>query len=191
MLPLLVHLLSFTGHQLLVSMHTIRDSRGQAPWLQAAKQDPMRPANPPIEPLMINAIQDMLMSSNPDGVAIAERALAARSADPDYQLTNEEASLLRSRIGGVTATSEALVHLIQAAVDANPWVTKFGATKDFGIGELSDPYVRMCRAECMLAAFVIICEDGDVNFVDEDRLEVLRDAPEEAVNAVKISLSIS
>eukprot|EP00967_Tisochrysis_lutea_P150744 scaffold292160_cov28-Tisochrysis_lutea.AAC.1 len=172
-------------------MHTIRDSRGQAPWLQAAKQDPMRPANPPIEPLMINAIQDMLMSSNPDGVAIAERALAARSADPDYQLTNEEASLLRSRIGGVTATSEALVHLIQAAVDANPWVTKFGATKDFGIGELSDPYVRMCRAECMLAAFVIICEDGDVNFVDEDRLEVLRDAPEEAVNAVKISLSIS
>eukprot|EP00962_Isochrysis_galbana_P043302 scaffold16452_cov116-Isochrysis_galbana.AAC.3 len=116
--------------------------RATAVLLQAGKQDPMRPANPPIEPLIINAIQDMLKESKPDANAIAERALAARSADPDYILADEEATLLRTRIAGVAAASDALVALLHAAVDATPWVTKFGAAKDFGVGELSDPYVR-------------------------------------------------
>jgi len=159
--------------------------RATAVLLQAGKQDPMRPANPPIEPLIINAIQDMLKESKPDANAIAERALAARSADPDYILADEEATLLRTRIAGVAAASDALVALLHAAVDATPWVTKFGAAKDFGVGELSDPYVRVCRAECMLAALLWICESQEVSFIEEDRMKVLQAAPADAVEAVR------
>lgn len=163
--------------------------RATAVLLQAGKQDPMRPANPPIEPLIINAIQDMLKESKPDANAIAERALAARSADPDYILADGEATLLRTRIAGVAAASDALVALLHAAVDATPWVTKFGAAKDFGVGELSDPYVRVCRAECMLAALLWICESQEVSFIEEDRMKVLQAAPADAVEAVRKAAS--
>ena len=46
----------------------------------------------------------------------------------------------------------------------------------FGVGAASDPYVRLCRAECMLALIMLHVEETDVRFVDEERLEVLRDA---------------
>ena len=46
-----------------------------------------------------------------------------------------------------------------------------------GVGNADDPYVRACRAECMLAALLLHVEGAPVNFVDEDRLEVLRNAP--------------
>jgi len=162
-----------------------RIPRAASPLLQAGKQDPMRPNNPPIEPLIINAIQDMLVARDPDAGAFADKALAARSADPDYVLTGEEAALLRSRIVGVGAAAEPLLALLQVAVDATPWVAKFGATKDFGVGELSDPYVRVCRAECMLAALVYFCEGKEVTFIEEDRMEVLQAAPAVAVEAVR------
>jgi hypothetical protein len=157
--------------------------------LQAGKQDPIRPNNPPIEPVIINAIQDMLRDRKSDANAIAERALAARSADPDYILADDEATLLRTRIAGVAAASPALVALLHAAVDATPWVTKFGAAKDFGVGEMSDPYVRLCRAECMLAVFMWVCESREVSFIEEDRMEVLRAAPADAVQAVRKAAS--
>jgi len=66
---------------------------------------------------------------------------------------------------------------------------------DFGVGKDSDPYVRACRAECMLAALILHVERGDVNFVDDDRIEVLRDAPDaqavEAVRAAANSFTLS
>ena len=149
------------------------------------RQDPLRPDRPPIEPLVINAIQELLSAQAPDPAAVAERALAARSADPDYVLTGAEADRLRASVAAAAAAAEPLGALLQAAADAAPWVAKFGATQTFGLGELSDPYVRLCRAECMLAALVLHVEGGRVDFVDEERLEVLRDAPSEAVAALR------
>lgn len=73
--------------------------------------------------------------------------------------------------------SGALVQLLEGAVAATPWVGKFGATASFGVGALSDPYVRACRAECMLAALVLHVDGDAVDFIDEERIEVLRDAP--------------
>ena len=88
------------------------------------------------------------------------------------------------------AASDALVALLSAVVDANSWITQFGATAQFGVGEPSDPYVRACRAECMLAALVLHVEGAAVDFVDDDRLEVLRDAPTAAaVEAVRAAAS--
>jgi hypothetical protein len=186
MLGLVVSVLAFVVPDVVLPARRVR---ALAVLLHAGKQDPMRPANPPMEPLIINAIQEMLRESRPDANAFAERALAARSADPDYVLADEEATLLRTRIAGVAAASDALVALLHAAVEATPWVTKFGAAKDFGVGELSDPYVRLCRAECMLAALVWICEGGGVSFIEGDRMEVLQAAPADAVEAVKKAVS--
>ena len=148
-----------------------------------ASADPFRPARPPLAPMAINAVQELLRGD--DAAAVAERAVAARAADPDYALAADEEALLRQRVARVAASQAALLALLEAAVAATPWVAKFGASKDFGIGPEADPYVRACRAECMLAALVLHVEGAAVDFVDDDRLEVLRDAPSEAVAALR------
>jgi len=53
----------------------------------------------------------------------------------------------------------------------------FKAAPCFVSGAASDPLARLCRAECMLALIILHVEGGRVDFVDEDRLEVLRDSP--------------
>ena len=42
-----------------------------------ANLDPFRPARPPLEPLLINAVQELLLGEL-DAAAVAERAVAAR-----------------------------------------------------------------------------------------------------------------
>jgi hypothetical protein len=134
--------------------------------------------------MVINAIQDLLGGSS--AVDAASNALQARRADPDYTLTADEEALLTRWVGQCSAASEAIVALLAAAVDATPWVRQFGATASFGVGEASDPYVRACRAECMLAALVLHVDGGEVSFLEEDRIEVVRDAPpSEAIEAVR------
>ena len=81
------------------------------------------------------------------------------------------------QVGGAL---DQLLSLLQGAVDRTSWVDEFGMTADFGIGDLQNPYVRICRAECMLAALLLHVEGSDVNFLDDERLEVLRDAPTSA-----------
>ena len=149
------------------------------------KADPFRPDNPPLEPIVINAIQDLLRGDvSPSDVAAS--ALEARRADPDYSLTDDEEARLRRWVLQSGAAAAELVAALDAAVEATPWVSKFGATASFGVGDVSDPYVRACRAECMLALLIFYVDKSDVAFVDEDRLEVLRDAPpEDAVEAVR------
>ena len=149
-----------------------------------SKLDPFRPARPPLEPMVINAIQDMLSGQNAG--AVAANALQARRADPDYTLTADEEALLTRWVAQCAAASDALEALLVAAVAATPWVSQFGATASFGVGEATDPYVRASRAECMLASLILHVDGGDVNFIEEDRLEVLQDAPpREAIEAVR------
>ena len=134
--------------------------------------------------MAINAIQELLRGGSP--AEVAAEALQARRADPDYSLTPEDETLLSRWVLQCGAASDALVALLAAAVAATPWVSQFGASAQFGVGEASDPYVRACRAECMLAALVLHVDGGDVNFIDEDRIEVLRDAPpRDVVEAVR------
>ena len=87
---------------------------------------------------------------------------------------------MRRRILQVDRASEALLQTLEAAVEATPWIGQFGASATFGVGAPTDPYVRMCRAECMLALLILHVEDETVEFIDEERLEVLRDAPSDA-----------
>ena len=133
--------------------------------------------------MVINALQDLVKGGSASDVA--STALEARRADPDYTLTADEEALLTRWVLQCGAASDALVALLSAVVDANSWITQFGATAQFGVGEPSDPYVRACRAECMLAALILHHDGGEVNFIDEDRLEVLAAAPAEAVEAVR------
>ena len=72
------------------------------------------------------------------------------------------------------------MQLLEEVVQSTPWVTQFGAEADFGIGELTNPYVRLCRAECMLAALVLHVEGGAVDFIEAERVEVLQAAPADA-----------
>ena len=157
--------------------------RGVA-WQSRRSYDPFRPEQPPIEPMVINAVQELLRGGAPDDVA--NSALEARNADPDYALTSDEEARLRRLVTQCGAASDELIALLDATVAATPWVGKFGASASFGVGDAADPYVRACRAECMLALLILHVDGGDVAFIDEERLEVLRDAPPgEALDAVR------
>ena len=118
----------------------------------------------------------------------AHRRGAARIAHPACCTL---ARLLTERVQRVGAARDALQTLLESAVLSTPWVSKFGMAADFGVGADGDPYVRACRAECMLAAFILHVERGSVSFVDEDRIEVLRDAPDaSAVEAVRAAAAL-
>ena len=117
---------------------------------------------------------------------MAASAIAARQADPDYALSAEDESLLTQRVLQVDRASDEITALLEATVAATPWIAQFKMTSSYGVGELSDPYVRACRAECMLAVVVIHVDGGEVDFIDEDRIEVLRDAaPAENVESLR------
>ena len=66
---------------------------------------------------------------------------------------------------------------LEQVVEDTPWIDQFGMGADLGMGDVASPYVRACRAECMLALLMLHSERVEVNFIDSDRLEVLRDAP--------------
>lgn len=156
------------------------------PWpVQMATPDPFRPARPPLEPMVINAVQKLLCSDQA-AEAVAEQAVLDRAADPDYALSDEEQRQLRWQVLRVGAAAVPLVALLEGAVQRTPWVVKYGASNTFGVGDAQDPYVRACRAECMLAALILHADAAEVNFIDEERLEVLRDAPtDEDIAAVR------
>ena len=123
---------------------------------------------------------------------MAASALEARRADPDYTLTPEEEALLTRWVVQCGDAGDSLVALLNAAVEATPWIGQFKMTASFGVGEASDPYVRASRAECMLAALILHVDGGEVSFIEEDRLEVLRDAaPADAVDAVRVACAAS
>lgn len=87
---------------------------------------------------------------------------------------------------------EELLALLTGIVSRTSWVTQFSMTADFGVGDPKDPYVRACRAECMLATLLLFVEDVEVRFIDEDRLQVLQDAPtSEEVRAVRLALGLT
>ena len=154
-----------------------------------AKDDPFRPANPPIEPMVINAIQELLGGSK-SAADVAAAAVAARKADPDYALTSEDETMLKTRVLQAGGAADEILALLEAAVAATPWIAQFKMTSGYGVGELSDPYVRACRAECVLAILVLHVDGGEVNFIDEERIEVLRDAaPADAIEAVRKAAS--
>lgn len=86
-----------------------------------AKRDPFRPARPPLEPIVINAVQDLLKTAAPAS-EVASRALEARSNDPDYDLTPDEQKLVMRRIAAVAMAREPLMTLLSCATERTPWV---------------------------------------------------------------------
>lgn len=69
---------------------------------------------------------------------------------------------------------------LEQVVADTPWIDQYGMGADLGMGDAANPYVRACRAECMLAVLMLHLERVEVNFIDSDRLEVLRDVPSSA-----------
>ena len=62
---------------------------------------------------------------------------------------------------------------------------------ELGEDDSADPYVRACRAECMLAVLMLHLEQVDVNFIDSDRLEVLRGVgASSSLQAVRTALEV-
>ena len=70
--------------------------------------------------------------------------------------------------------------VLEQVVADTPWIDKYRMGDQYGMGDVANPYVRACRAECMLAVLMLHLERVEVNFIDSDRLEVLRDAPSSA-----------
>mmetsp|Transcript_24684 Transcript_24684/g.72323 ORF Transcript_24684/g.72323 Transcript_24684/m.72323 type:complete len:180 (-) Transcript_24684:115-654(-) len=153
-----------------------------------ATPDPFRPQRPPLEPLAINAIQELLVEGS-SAVTVAQKAIEARANDPDYTLDAAEEAELRANIMQVGTARAPILSLLEGVVSATPWIEQFGMAPQFGMGNVSDPYVRLCRAECMLAVLLLHVEGAPVSFLDEERLEALRDAPTaEAVRDVRCAL---
>ena len=86
-----------------------------------AKRDLFRPPRPPLEPIVINALQDLLKTAAPAS-EVTSRALAARSKDPDYDLTPDEQELVARRIASVAIAREPLETLLSCVIERTPWV---------------------------------------------------------------------
>lgn len=96
---------------------------------------------------------------------------------------------LTRRVLAVGAALEPLHALLEQVAADTPSIEKYKMEGDYGLGDVADPYVRACRAECMLAVLMLHLERAEVEFIDADRLEVLRDAPSGAsVQAVRAKL---
>eukprot|EP00965_Chrysotila_dentata_P223493 6193610-Pleurochrysis_carterae.AAC.1 len=55
--------------------------------------DPFRPSRPPLAPILINAIQDLLMLEQPtidDARGVVRKTIVSRNVDPDYNMTAAE-----------------------------------------------------------------------------------------------------
>ena len=99
--------------------------------------------------------------------------------------------LLTQRIMQVGGALVPLQGVLEQAVADNSWIEQFGMGADFGMGDPADPYVRACRAECMLAVLMLHLEQVDVNFIDSDRLEVLRGVgASSSLQAVRTALEV-
>ena len=88
--------------------------------------------------------------------------------------------LMEQRILKVGRALVPLHGVLKQVVADTPWIDKYGMGDQYGMGDVANPYVRACRAECMLAVLMLHLERVEVNFIDSDRLEVLRDAPSSA-----------
>ena len=88
--------------------------------------------------------------------------------------------LMEQRILKVGRALVPLHGVLEQVVADTPWIDKYGMGDQYGMGDVANPYVRACRAECMLAVLMLHLERVEVNFIDSDRLEVLRDAPSSA-----------
>ena len=58
---------------------------------------------------------------------------------------------------------------------------RFDELDQFGLPlEVENPLTRMCRAECLLALYILRCGEGgapmSIDFVDAEKLGVLRNA---------------
>ena len=53
--------------------------------------------------------------------------------------------LLQRRVLQADAARVPIEQLLLEVAEQTPWVAKYGMTADFGIGDLQDPYVRVCR----------------------------------------------
>ena len=159
-----------------------RQHRAAAVVRLRAAADPFRPARPPLAPIVINACRRALEGE--DGAAVCAEIAAARAADVDADtiaLRPSEEAALRRRVLGTAARQAALGAALAAAVDAHPWIRKYKSTADFGLGD--DDYAKLCRAENLLALYMLHVEGAgaEVDFLPEDRLEVLAGAEVVAV----------
>jgi hypothetical protein len=143
----------------------------------AAPTDPFRARKrPPIEPIAINAIVKALQL--PEGAALGgviDDALAKRAHDPDAALLADEERLLREWIGETLGRRQQYASTLATLASGEPFFQQ-----ELGMGPDDNPYVMLCRAECMLALYLLNDAGGDarraVAFIDADRLKVLANA---------------
>ena len=136
--------------------------------------DPVRAGKrPPIEPLAINALaKGLKLAAGAALDGVIDEALAKRAHDPDASLLADEERLLREWIGGTLARRDAYRAALETIAVGEPLFAM-----ELGVGPDDNPYVMLCRAECMLALYLLRDAAADVRrpvaFIDADRLEVL------------------
>ena len=101
-----------------------------------------------------NAPLQELLLGELDAAAVAERAVAARAADPDYTLTEDEVKRHAAR--GTSAARGPLEALLAAIVDGDPSIRKYGMEKDYGaVGDVAD--ARTCARAAPSACWRCCC----------------------------------
>ncbi|KAG8459252.1 hypothetical protein KFE25_014097 [Diacronema lutheri] len=136
--------------------------------------DPVRAGKrAPIEPLAINAIvAGLTLAAGADAAVLVDELVAKRARDPDAALLADEERVLRAWVAGALGRQDTYRAALGELARSEPWLES-----ELGVGADSNPYVMLCRAECMLALFLLRDADADarrtVAFIDADRLEVL------------------
>lgn len=141
----------------------------------------VRSSRPPIEPMAVNAIARTLQTAprSTEGIdveCVVAEAIRRRTHDNDSSLTEEEKALITAWIGGVFAHEAELARALEELAAQEPGFYR----QELGQGDETNPYVLLCRAECLLALFLLFraspeCERA-VAFVDADKLSLLAGA---------------
>ena len=161
-------------------------------WATSSEADPFRPQKHPVDPVIINLVLHTTVEGHDLDVALedfrARRVVGGCKVEDGKDedlLSLDEWTIVEERTRGVAKQQLILQQALEAAVDANPWIAKFKATGDYGllaeegakaVKNKMNPLVALCRAECLLALWMLHMAPNaplSVPFIDDEKKDVL------------------
>ncbi|CAM9313572.1 unnamed protein product [Choristocarpus tenellus] len=165
------------GHYALWHSPTKHVRRGCHEAMCGDIRDQFRPKRASVEPVIINTLVRVFFKGKNAATAV-EDVLEERGSSEEWQLTNDERELVQHRVYGVSDNLQELRFLLATVVARNPFIAKYGMESEYGVGAdlESNPLTQMNHAECLLALYILYKEGmkGTVNFIDTEKLDVLR-----------------
>mmetsp|Transcript_41044 Transcript_41044/g.52904 ORF Transcript_41044/g.52904 Transcript_41044/m.52904 type:complete len:225 (+) Transcript_41044:128-802(+) len=143
-----------------------------------AKGDPFRNPKGSIDPIVINILVKILFAENlEDPRARIDELIQKRIDQDEIPLSDTELSLVRGRSEQVYLNRDKLRVILEKKIESKPLIRKWGGEAEFGLGSTlhENPLTQLCHAECLLALHMLAFDKAPVEFIDAERLEVLKE----------------